>query len=468
MKRKIVLTLSLLLALCLLLSSCAAAGVQPPALFGELEKTATDKGHALKGLFENLTVLCENGEMRATLVAGGNFGQAVTEELENVQRAVLEKTGTALPMTVTRAEGKRAIVAEVLNTPAKIREAGLNDSIFRIYFTKGDLHIAATNEVMLAAGLREFAARFVTGESAVADVGYLALPADTDLSAEQGAVFGSDGQAQVVILFPEKASDRVKAAATALFNTIKELTGKSVKIRSDFSAAPGNEREILVGACDREGVAEATAALDNISYQITGTGADIRLLGGSDTMVEAAVNAFISTFLQGTNSYAATGALTLPLSFSLSCTLQTVTAAQRGQTEYVLVYPAHASAELRAAALNFAGTFYYLTGATLPVCSDAEFPFVTAKEIRLGVTNRTTPNEAMGEGDWNIVVRDIIQIRGGSDLALIRALTRFSHTCSNLIYTQNTIGEDFGGYTPKLLYFISGAEYGGTVKIPTK
>ena len=35
MKRKIVLALSFLLALCLLLSSCAAAGIQPPALFGE-------------------------------------------------------------------------------------------------------------------------------------------------------------------------------------------------------------------------------------------------------------------------------------------------------------------------------------------------------------------------------------------------------------------------------------------------
>ena len=121
MKRKFVLALSFLLALCLLLSSCAAAGVQPPALFGELEKTATDKGHALKGLFENLTVLCENGEMRATLVAGGSFGQAVTEELENVQRAVLEKTGTALPMTATPAEGKRAIVAEVVNTSYSLR-----------------------------------------------------------------------------------------------------------------------------------------------------------------------------------------------------------------------------------------------------------------------------------------------------------------------------------------------------------
>ena len=243
------------------------------------------------------------------------------------------------------------------------------------------------------------------------------------------------------------------------------MTGKSVKFRSDFSTAPGNEREILVGACDREGVAEEIGALDNISYRVVGSRADIRLLGNSDAMVEAAVNAFISAFLQVNSSYALTGALTLPLSFSLSCTLETVTAAERGQTEYVLVYPADASAELRAAALSFADSFYLLTGATLPVCADTELPFVTAKEIRFGVTNRTTPNEQMGEGDWNVVVRDIIQIRGGSDAALKRALTRFSRICSSLVYSQNEIGESFNGYTPKLLYFIYGTEYSGTVKI---
>ena len=465
MKRKIVLALSFLLALCLLLSSCAAAGIQPPALFGELEKTATDKGHAIKGLFENLTVLCENGEMRVTLVADGNYGSAVAEELRSMQKEVLAKTGVALPLAKTRTEGKKAIVAELISTPAKIRETGLNNSIFRIYFTEGDLHIAATTEIMLAAGLRAFTDRFVTGESATADSGYLAIPADTDFTAEQSAVFGSDGQAQLAILYPEKASERVKAAASLLFNTIKEMTGKSVKFRSDFSTAPGNEREILVGACDREGVAEEIGALDNISYRVVGSRADIRLLGNSDAMVEAAVNAFISAFLQVNSSYALTGALTLPLSFSLSCTLETVTAAERGQTEYVLVYPADASAELRAAALSFADSFYLLTGATLPVCADTELPFVTAKEIRFGVTNRTTPNEQMGEGDWNVVVRDIIQIRGGSDAALKRALTRFSRICSSLVYSQNEIGESFNGYTPKLLYFIYGTEYSGTIKI---
>ena len=135
MKRKIVLALSFLLALCLLLSSCAAAGIQPPALFGELEKTATDKGHAIKGLFENLTVLCENGEMRVTLVADGNYGSAVAEELRSMQKEVLAKTGVALPLAATRTEGKKAIVAELISTPAKIRETGLNNSIFRIYFT---------------------------------------------------------------------------------------------------------------------------------------------------------------------------------------------------------------------------------------------------------------------------------------------------------------------------------------------
>lgn len=462
MKRKPIVLLTLLLAGCLLFSSCAAAGLQTPALFTEFENSAKKTGQALEGLFENHTVLMENGEARYTLVAAKSLGEDVTAELAALCTAITEKTGAVIPLAEQCPENTRAIFAEVISTPTKVREYGLNDSLFRIFFSDGALHISATNEILLAEALREFTARFVTGEDAAAGNGYLGIPADTDFTAEQGTVFDETGKAQYAVLFPDGGSERVQAAATRLVSAIRELTGKDVKLKSDFSVSTGVAHEIVVGACNRQGVAEAIGTMDHITYQMTANGNDIYLLGGTDSMVEAAVNAFLSTFLEGPNPSAAKGEFTLPLRFSYRQTIRTVPVAAGGQSEYVLVYPADAGDTVRTAAIQFANYFYYLTGATLPVCSDLEFRYATAREIRVGVTNRSTPNDEMGENEWTIDTRDIIQIRAGSDAALAAALKRFTTICIRLVYSQNEAEETFRAYAPHLLYFVYGTVYRGT------
>ncbi len=461
MKRKTAVILSFLLALCLLLSSCAAAGVKPPALIGELEKGAKKKGQALYGLLQNHTVICENGTARYTLVADDTAGADVTAELDALCTAVSKTTGISLPRAEVRPEGANAIFAELVTMPTKVRDYGLNDSLYRIFFSEGNLYIAATNRAMLAEGVRQFTARFVTGEDAAAGDGYLGIPSDTDLFADCGRVFDTDGKPTYTILFPEDASERVKAAAVSLTSAIKDRTGKNVRLKSDFSSGTGTEREIIVGNCNRPGVADAVEKLDRVTYRMEADGKNIYLLGQSDEMVTAAVDAFLATFVTGIN--AGTGSdFSLPLTFSLEYRLQTVTVAEGGKTDFVLVYAADASEAVKNAAAQFARFFYSFTGATLPICSDFELPNATAHEIRLGNTNRTADEATPGDKEWTILTEEHIRISGGSDRALIVALSQFSSLCAELIYAQNGT-EDFVRNAPHLLYLVFGTAYRGTV-----
>lgn len=460
MKRRPAVFLLLLLVLCTLLSSCAAAGLQSPALFTELEKNANKTGQALRGLLQNHAVLCENGEARYTLVADETLGADVTAELNALCAAITEKTGVALPTAKTRPEGAKAVLAELVIAPTKVRAYELNDSLFRIFFEDGDLHIAATNKVMLAEGVRRFTADFVTGEDAVAGNGYLGIPSEINVFADGEAVFDAEGKSGYTILFPEDASERVKNAAVSLTAAIKERTGKNVRIKSDFSSDTGARHEIVVGKCNRPGVAQATDGLDRVTYRIEANGKDVFLLGGSDEMVEAAVNAFLATFV---NSPFASpkNTFSLPLFFSLEYTSKTVTAAAGGKTDYVLVYPSGASEAVKDAAFLFAKAFYRFTGAKLPVFSDLELPFATEYEIRLGKTNRSAESEELGADEWSILTQETIRINGGSDQALVTALNHLTYTCAQLIYTQNEI-EDFNFSPPYFLYFIYGTAYRST------
>lgn len=461
MKQKVALALSFLLALCLLFSSCAAAGIRP-ALIGELEKNARKTGQALYGLLSDHSVICENGAARYTLVADSAADDNITAGVYALCTAIAEVTGVTLPVAQTRPEGGKAILAELVSSPTKAREYGLNNSLFRIFFADGDLHIAATNKMMLAEGLRQFTARFVIGENAAAGTGYFGIPADTNLFADTGAVFDADGKSTYTILFPEDASAQVKDAAVSLTAAIREKTGGNVRVKSDFAASADTEHIIVVGNCNRQGIAQATEKLDQVTYRIEADGKDIFLLGGSDEMVAAAVNAFSEAFISGALSAPKSG-FAFPLSLTFEHTLKTVVVAAGGKTDYVLVYPGGASEAVRNAALQFSDLFYTITGAVLPVLPDTGLPAATEYEIRLGQTNRAADGEETEEKSWYIRTDNTILIGGGSDKALLTALKRFSSICIDLVLTQNET-EDLPQYSARLLYFIYGTVYHGTVK----
>lgn len=447
MKKKSAAFLALLLALCLALSSCAAAGLEAPALFTSLKRSAGNFFAGARDLISGNTRIIDKGIAQYRLVCPAFLSDSVREEADALRGAVLEKTGTALPVS-TLPEGNDKCIFLDLLTPDAARSVQINDAVFRIYFDGDHIRIAATNEVMLAEAVRYFNTAYLQTENATVGDGYLSVPSDTDITSETAAVFDADVKAQFVIVRPEKASDRVVAAAQQVSDAIRNATGAGVKIKSDFRVGTqaSEQTEILVGLCDREGVSEQAAELNSTSYYIGSDGTDIRLFGVTDSMTEKAVEAFLDAFVRGSVPTAQKGQLLLPRSFSYTSRNDSLILANGGCSEYMLVYAANTGTVAIDAINRFASDFYYYTGATLPVFSDAARPGVSEKEIRIGNTNRREGSSSVEYNAWRISVNgNTVEVNGGCDIALSDALGELSGTLLDLVYGQNEFETDDNG-----------------------
>lgn len=447
MKKKSAALLSLLLVVCLLFSSCAAAGIGTPALFGALKSSAGNLLTGARDLLSGNTRIIDKGNAQFWLVCPESLPDNVREEAEALRTAVLEKTGTALPLTNKADGADRSIFVELL-VPAAAKAAGINDSVFRIYFEEKDLHITASNEVMLAEALHYFAATYIQAEGAMIDTGYLAIPKDTNVISATAAVFDEDVKTQYIIVRPENASERIITAAQQISDAIRNVTGATVRIKSDFRVGTqeSEQTEILVGLCNREGVKEQAAKLNNTSYYMGANGNDIRLFGATEAMTEKAVEAFLDIFVRGSVSSAQKGQLLLPLAFSYTCRNESVVLANGGNSAYLLIYAADAGPVLIDAINRFAENFYYYTGATLPVFADTAKPTATAYEIHVGQTNRGTGNTDLAYSTWRVSVNgSTVEVNGGCELALTDALAELTETIIDLIFRQNTFETDSDG-----------------------
>ncbi len=99
------------------------------------------------------------------------------------------------------------------------------------------------------------------------------------------------------VIRPELAGSALTEAASALRRTLADITGENVKISDDW-LAPGKapaEKEILIGATNRAD----TTPLPRDDYRVYVKDGRLRIEGGCEAAVAAAVEAFIETCLTG-------------------------------------------------------------------------------------------------------------------------------------------------------------------------
>ena len=92
------------------------------------------------------------------------------------------------------------------------------------------------------------------------------------------------------------ADDSVeKNAAQYLQTVLEQMTGATFRLMDDTTPAAGPE--ILIGSTNRKVSQQSQAGLSRYDHRITVQGEDIAIVGGGDMAIQAAVNAFVSTYL---------------------------------------------------------------------------------------------------------------------------------------------------------------------------
>ncbi len=103
------------------------------------------------------------------------------------------------------------------------------------------------------------------------------------------------------------APDRVWNAANLLADSIKELSGVKMPVKSDTKTSDKSANEILIGNTDRSESAEVGASLKYMDYAIRIFENKIVILGGSPLATQNAVNDFLTLLKEGRISSLDTG-----------------------------------------------------------------------------------------------------------------------------------------------------------------
>ena len=451
MKRKYLSLICLLLALCFLLPSCGAASeLQPPflkLLGGTVSRFFTNAENLLRG---NEPLIME-GQVKYRLeVAEDVPGEIIT----TLVTAVKEKTGCDLA-SCTDETAPRIRIGLYLTDK-------ITASTFFVGFSEGDLLITALSNVMLPEALRYFESTFITGARANCGAGYLLVPGDLSYVSETLQLIGDDDKPLYRVVSPKDANKQTFAAVTELMSTVRSATGVSLSMQDNYFEETGttNAKEILIGLTTREESIEATNALDDYSYYVGIQGNKIIITAKNSYLLARGVECFINAFLTHLNRDASDTEhrLTLPASLSYTVTENVLLLSQNSITDYVLIYPAGSDEKLIEAVQLFSRRFRAMTGAELPVYSDAERPTSdgNATEILVGNTNRhasVLAGTGLGAEQWTVSLSNKqLAVSGGSVEALETALIRLRTKLMELAKWQNdTRDEDHPrAYMPNL------------------
>ena len=124
------------------------------------------------------------------------------------------------------------------------------------------------------------------------------IPEDVEPTPGARAVtVAKDGKTEYTIVYSSTLEDDSveKAAALYLQAVLEQMTSATFEITDDASPADGPE--ILIGSTNRKASEQATVGLYRYDYRITVQGKDIALVGGGSLAIQAAVNAFVATYL---------------------------------------------------------------------------------------------------------------------------------------------------------------------------
>ncbi|NLK39282.1 MAG: hypothetical protein GX303_03400 [Clostridiales bacterium] len=226
----------------------------------------------------------------------------------------------------------------------------------------------------------------------------------------------SEGTALYQIVRADEAGKDVKEVVSAFHRKIKEKTGVELKIKTDWLGR-GEERdpgakEILIGITNYE---ESQRVLDSINYNdyaIKIEGSKIVIIAHNTTMLQRAVNYYVST-LSGNLTLDDEGrAVSLTLSeyvYTGDYPINSIALAGRELRDYRIVYD-EGSVAAKEAAEELKKRIAAVYPAVLPVVGDSA-P-ATEGEILIGRTNRPESEQYYTENDIPLIDYRIL-VKGG-------------------------------------------------------
>ena len=198
------------------------------------------------------------------------------------------------------------------------------------------------------------------------------------------------------IVYPTSASEELQAAARALSSAIEERLGVKLKARSDyvnasFAEFAEMEYEILVGRCANREESEsfgATVRVKDIGYSLVGK--KIVICGGTDEKTVEAISLFIENIVKASDGKADSVFLSASMGYMTEekYAVESVRLGGALISEYVIVYPALSRNFEQVHARRLADSIEQASGYVLAVKSDELKTDRSAKEIRIGATDR--------------------------------------------------------------------------------
>ncbi len=252
-----------------------------------------------------------------------------------------------------------------------------------------------------------------------------------------------EGQSDYVIVYPENASTEVVMAARSLAKMFKEYTGATLQVVDDYlaSGATPAEKEILVGATNREESQEISASLVAGEYTVRLAGKKLVICGYNDNGTVKAEDYFVEKILKkasGLKSGVTDGTFIFREKNNFTqagkYNIRSFTINGISLNSYKIVIPDNCTLlEDYLAKLILRHVAIY-TGYNLQIVKDSDG--TPEYEIRVGKTARTTAELPTGKATVTVGEKDM-QILWSSGFGFISAYNLLTDTVmSNL---QSTI-----------------------------
>ncbi len=219
------------------------------------------------------------------------------------------------------------------------------------------------------------------------------------------------------IIYPSDASAAVQSAAQTLSKSIKEKFGVELKVRSDYVNADFEEfaeleYEILVGRCANREESESFVAkirVDDMGYSLIGK--KIVICGGSDEKLSAVIAHFTDKVIKTSDGKSESVFFSPSMNYIEEGTYNVDSVKLSGAiiSEYVIVYPALSTKAEMLYAQKLADSIEEISGYHLRIRRDETLLTKSAKEIRLGATDRNAgiiADLGLSEAQYSISVAD--------------------------------------------------------------
>ncbi len=293
MKKRLISTLSLLLLLCLALSSCAA-GLPGFDLHSTAGEKAASFGGKLKNLLEKNVPLVLEGESDFALHTSPSASAEVVAATQAFCTAIEEKTG--FDFSEENTDATRYIVIGLANDDATFADT-LHASNFYVGFDgDGDLLIKANSDIMLISALYYLTQTFLQADDANAGEGYFYLPSTLDFTAPTLEC----KYREFTMIQSQNANFWMSQQVTDLHKVIREQTGISLQLKDDMFTPEDEDslKEIFVGNPNRDSVRAITEELGDTEYYIGAKDGKIFILAKNHITQYRAIEAFVNLFIR--------------------------------------------------------------------------------------------------------------------------------------------------------------------------